>query len=198
MTNSQKIAERTAIYIKTGFKLFEHDVDMIAIYIREDLLRVDYFYGSKKTPVKVRYTSLQDMMIKIDDNIKTQYDKNTVKKANMVKWKEQTDQHRANIKVGDIFRTSWGYGQTNVDFFQVVGRPTNAKALIRQIGQEFIGERQFMSGQVKARKNDFIEHEDFAKLVIINSSGNLSNADRYENHAYPTTEDATHFTSWDH
>jgi hypothetical protein len=198
MTNSQKIAQRTANYIKDGFKLFEHDVDGIAIYIREDLIRADYFYGAKKSPNKFKYKSTQIMMIRIDERIKEQFDKNVVKKANKLKWKEQTDLHRANIKVGDIFRTSWGYGQTNVDFFQVVGRPTKAKALIRQIGQEFIGDKQFMSGQVKARKNDFIENEDLAKLVIINSSGNLSNADRYENHAYPTTEDATHFTSWDY
>ena len=39
------------------------------------------------------------------------------------------------VSVGDIFSTSWGYDQTNVEFFEVV-RVTKASAVLRRIGSE--------------------------------------------------------------
>lgn len=36
------------------------------------------------------------------------------------------------VKVGDIFETSWGYEQTNVDFFQVV-KVTGKSVVVRHI-----------------------------------------------------------------
>jgi hypothetical protein len=39
------------------------------------------------------------------------------------------------VKVGDLFASSWGYDQTNVEFFKVVGLTKSGKsARIRQIG----------------------------------------------------------------
>ena len=34
-----------------------------------------------------------------------------------------------SIKVGDIFYTSWGYDQTNVDFYEVVGLTPSGKSV---------------------------------------------------------------------
>ena len=39
-----------------------------------------------------------------------------------------TDTDRA-IKVGDIFYTSWGYDQTNVDYYEVVGLTPSGKSV---------------------------------------------------------------------
>ena len=41
------------------------------------------------------------------------------------------------IQVGDIFYSSWGYDQTNVDFYQVVGL-TGASVKVRQIAQRTV------------------------------------------------------------
>jgi len=41
----------------------------------------------------------------------------------------------AGVKVGDIFYTSWGYDQTNVEFYEVTGL-TGASVKIRQIASE--------------------------------------------------------------
>lgn len=39
----------------------------------------------------------------------------------------------ANVKVGDIFVDSWGYEQTNVDFYQVVAKPSAKTVIVREI-----------------------------------------------------------------
>jgi len=38
------------------------------------------------------------------------------------------------IKPGDIFYTSWGYDQTNVDFYQIVSLSGKTGVKVRQIG----------------------------------------------------------------
>ena len=44
------------------------------------------------------------------------YPKNYISSASKTSGKE----NEFGIQVGDIFKATWGYGQTNVDFFQVV------------------------------------------------------------------------------
>jgi len=44
------------------------------------------------------------------------------------------------VKVGDIFYASWGYDQTNVDYYVVV-RTTKAKAELKPIGYEVVEDR---------------------------------------------------------
>ena len=42
-------------------------------------------------------------------------------------------ENELGIKVGDIFYTSWGYEQTNVDFFQVVALKGKTQVIIKQV-----------------------------------------------------------------
>ena len=42
------------------------------------------------------------------------------------------------VKVGDIFSASWGYDQTNVDFFQVVELVGKSSVRIRQVQPEIV------------------------------------------------------------
>lgn len=60
-----------------------------------------------------------------------------------------------NFKLGDILYQSWGYDQTNIDFFQVVDiLPKSVK--IRGIGQIIVpGSDGFMSEYVKPDINNF-------------------------------------------
>lgn len=49
-------------------------------------------------------------------------------------------QNKFGVKVGDIFSTSWGYDQTNVDFFQVVELVGNLSVRVREVYPERIKE----------------------------------------------------------
>lgn len=46
----------------------------------------------------------------------------------------------AEIKVGDIYYNSWGYEQTNVDFYLVTGRPSKCFVELTPIGMTTVGE----------------------------------------------------------
>ena len=45
-------------------------------------------------------------------------------------------ENKLGIKVGDIFYTSWGYEQTNVDFFQVVALKGKTQVVIKEVSLE--------------------------------------------------------------
>lgn len=60
------------------------------------------------------------------------------------------------IKVGDIFYHSWGYDQTNIDFYEVVKR-MKSSVVIRMIQQEQVSQEGFMSAYVMPKKGVFSE-----------------------------------------
>jgi hypothetical protein len=59
------------------------------------------------------------------------------------------------VKVGDIFYNSWGYDQTNIDWYQVVSITASGKSVkIRPIAGK-IKETGFMSGESTPKKGKF-------------------------------------------
>ena len=63
---------------------------------------------------------------------------------------EQLDQ----VKPGTIFCSSWGYDQTNIDFYQVIS-VKGQFAVIREIGQIMLEQTGFMSENVIADPDSF-------------------------------------------
>lgn len=53
---------------------------------------------------------------------------------------------RHDAKVGDIFRSSWGYDQTNIDYYQVVALVGQHFAMVREIQQQS-EETAYMQGE---------------------------------------------------
>ena len=67
--------------------------------------------------------------------------------------------HLHTMKTGDIVYNSWGYDQTNVDFYQVV-KTTKCFVSLRPIAKmECIKSPRDMSGHVVARKDHFTSDE---------------------------------------
>ena len=67
------------------------------------------------------------------------------------------------IKVGDIFVNSWGYDQTNIDFYQVVRKSKNC-IFIRPINDEKDYDNQSMTGSKMPKKNNFVGTEITKKV----------------------------------
>lgn len=67
-------------------------------------------------------------------------------------WKAARKAERSgapDFAVGDVFYTSWGYDQTNVDFFEVVEKPSPHFAVVREIAAKVVeGSEGFMSCSV--------------------------------------------------
>lgn len=49
--------------------------------------------------------------------------------------------NKFGVQVGDIFSASWGYDQTNVDFFQVIALVGSASVRVREVYPERIAEK---------------------------------------------------------
>ena len=70
--------------------------------------------------------------------------------------KAEKKEARHELQLGDVVYSSWGYDQTNVDFYQVV-RVVSAKTVeVRRLQQETT-ETGFMSGSTTARKDQFTD-----------------------------------------
>jgi hypothetical protein len=85
-----------------------------------------------------------------------------------------TNEQREKIKVGDIFCCSWGYEQTNVDFYQVVFKSTaGATVGLREIACESVGlTGNSMADHVIPRKDVFITNAPIIKKRVQFSGGN--------------------------
>lgn len=119
----------------------------------------------------------------------------------------------ASVKVGDVFSMSWGYDQTNVDFFQVIARTGNS-VRIRQVAPTLIHEDPGMmcadrtyaipqDGTLlpKSSYTVFIKDQDKGDLKRIQVSKWYGEAKVYLNigqHcAFKETEPTTkHYESW--
>lgn len=59
-----------------------------------------------------------------------------------------------NVKVGDIFKTCWGYDQTNVEYFQII-EVKGKFAILREIAQEIV-ETGWLRGRCAPLKDKFL------------------------------------------
>jgi hypothetical protein len=97
------------------------------------------------------------------ENIKTNVDKDQKAKEDKKAAKEAIN---LSELVGKIFYESWGYDQTNVDFYQVTGH-TDKMLKVRSIASQTIeGSEGFMSSRVKPIVNEFEGEERIMKVNI--------------------------------
>ncbi|WP_083698587.1 hypothetical protein [Alkanindiges hydrocarboniclasticus] len=70
----------------------------------------------------------------------------------------------AAYQLGDIFYKSWGYDQTNVNFYQVTGKKGRVTLLLRELAKDtrYI---ESMSGYSSPIKDNFIDEPEFSVRV---------------------------------
>lgn len=92
------------------------------------------FQGNQSKPIV--YNSFRD-----DGQRKRYVDSFVESRKRSIQMKEEARKKRRefshDLKVGDIVYTSWGYDQTNIDFFQVV-EVKGKSAVIREIGAKTV------------------------------------------------------------
>lgn len=70
------------------------------------------------------------------------------------------------IKLDDIFVSSWGYEQTNVNFYQVLGFKGSKTVLLREINKIKTPSKELkFTGTVKPIKNNFKPYKILTKQV---------------------------------
>ena len=91
------------------------------------------FAGRAQKPVwHYRFRSEGQLQKKIDDSIKT-------RRSIAQNRKERAEQRKIphSLKKGDILSSSWGYDQTNIDFYEVVDVLAKS-VVVRKIGEKVV------------------------------------------------------------
>lgn len=91
------------------------------------LLKDNHFrWHSSKHCWYIKYSEIAMKVVELINNGKIEtVSRETLKQEN-----------KLGIKVGDIFYCSWGYEQTNVDFFQVVALKGKTQVVIKEVSLE--------------------------------------------------------------
>jgi hypothetical protein len=99
------------------------------------------------------------------------------------------------IAVGNIFHASWGYDQTNCDFYQVL-TATAHFATLRRLRNEIV-EGDGWTGKAVPCKNAFADHEQpiRRKIQRLRDGSPVFAIARYAN-AYPWDGEPKSFTSY--
>lgn len=88
--------------------------------------------------------------------------------------RESRKAFRHTLKLGDILRSSWGYDQTNIEFYEIVGLVGVAMVLVREIAQESEG-TGFMCGKCVPVPGKFLS-EPTRKRVLPGNCLDMHNA----------------------
>ena len=94
-----------------------------------------------------------------------------------------------NIKVGDIFCYSWGWEQTNVNFYKVIERKGKISAVVREISYKSVETTSWASENVVPCPEEVIGKEETVRL-----NGNYFK--RSCGYARKTNATDKHYRSW--
>lgn len=111
----------------------------------------------------------------------------------LVDIKSVSQSNRKVPKVGDLFYSSWGYDQTNIDFYQVVRVVSENTIEICRCGSKQT-DYQNLSGHVKADKGN-LQGGANKHRVLYDMNGNPSFKVSSYARAWPTDENTEHFFS---
>ena len=155
--------KNTQRYIPEGYELSWDDQDLgIQVYYKESpTISGLCFVGRAVNPTwHYRFKDGQQRINEVTRTFKNVAERAEYKAARKAKAAEASANH--GVKVGDVFRSSWGYDQTNVDYYQVVavGNKTATFCKIAQLSES----DGFLQGNCVPAPNQFIG-KPFKKLI---------------------------------
>jgi hypothetical protein len=110
---------------------------------------------------------------------------------------QKTKNALVSCEVGDIFYTSWGYDQTNVDFYMITAFKGKTVTVV-EIGSKTVsGSEGCMSSSVLPDKSN-VRSEPFSKRLQAGYDGKPTFKISSFEHAKLTTETTPHYCSWGH
>lgn len=148
--------------------------------------------GRRKNPDwHYRFNSVEKMNDYISKEIEYHEKMHADRVQREEEMKRKAEEEAAKVQVGDIYVYSWGWEQTNVNFYQVIEKPSPKTIVIREIGCESIEEASWASDYVKPVKDMFLNEE--TERVRINKYGGFK---RSCGTAVSTEGKEKHYRSW--
>lgn len=99
-----------------------------------------------------------------------------------------------SVSVNDVFVSSWGYEQTNVNFYQVISLHGKKTVTVREIRAETVLDSS-MSGKKKPVLNDFIA-DPLRRQVKEHGSEPLIKIEEFEQASLTSIDKEHFFSSW--
>lgn len=87
-----------------------------------------------------------------EDTAKKAIDGGSAAKTAKAEPKKSETVNKYGVKVGDLFSSSWGYEQTNVDFFQVLALVGESSVRVREVCPPMIESDMYSHGMAADRK----------------------------------------------
>lgn len=142
----------------------------------ENIVIVAYTAKGKKPFIHTRYKTVERMQEVVKSQIAAENQNHEQSIISKQQDKENLEAFRNSIKEGDIFYTSWGYEQTNVEFYQVVS-VKGSFCEVREVAK-LSYDHNSMSGKVAPKPNVFIGEPVRKKILNgylkMHSSANAS------------------------
>ena len=117
--------------------------------------KYDKYYGFKTAERRDEYVK------QYFEDIAASYES---KKKYAEKKKAMAAENQDKYEVGEILYSSWGYDQTNIDFYQIV-KKTKSMVVIHQIGKEYLDTKYESEDLVMPVKDYFIGDGEMKKKV---------------------------------
>jgi hypothetical protein len=180
----------TSRFIPSGFTQYTPDLpgynsDLFACYVDLAKNAAIFYTGKRKDHTWFfRFPNVDSMKKKINEtisNIMSWEDRKAVRKA-------ERKNATAGVTVGQIYAYSWGWEQTNVDFFQVIA----------------VKGKTFTIREIRGRQTDRSTGNSMAGYVSPVRDAFLSNSEPIIKRSFSmdhgsldlTTDDAQHYMSW--
>jgi hypothetical protein len=178
-------------YIPEGYVLFDTVVvpkEQCSIYINLGKLCAICYRGKQSKPLwHYRYKSEELLMNKVKEELSSFAARLDEKEEWKQRKKEIKNKEMDSIQVGTLLAYSWGYDQTNVEFYQVVEKKGKTFKMRRITGTRLDEDTYCsMSANVIPNKDQFWGDEIITKHSLSMQFGCLN----------PTHEGAKHYSSW--
>ena len=179
-----------------SFNKIQHYRDMInpeaVCLMPEDLSSVVYLYcmngkpcaraykgRAKKQAFNYSYRSEESRLESVTKWIEAR-SKEATEKAQEIKEKAETI--RA-LEVGDVLRSSWGYDQTNIDYYMVISLVGKNSVEVAEIGCFADYDGQNMSGHCVPNPEE-IKGESFTRRVLFGDTVKVNSCSSASKHEY--------------
>jgi len=154
----RKSPVKLARYIPTGFIVTEYPESSAIVAVSEKSA-IAYYANKSKPSFFLKFRSNEERDKHISDWLACQAKQAEEK----LRQKEAKHNFSNDFKVGDIVYDSWGYDQTNIDFFQIV--EVKPKSVVMRPISQTKTETEYMSGHTSPVKDRFTGEPILKRLV---------------------------------
>jgi hypothetical protein len=158
-------------YESLGFHLSVKEEPMFVGYCTKKVYKARFpkpLFNYRFRSAERMYEFCMEWIEKVERNINAEKARKEQKKL-----AQQNMKH--SFQVGQVLYNSWGYDQTNINFYQIVGVKEKSIVLQEVCKSIVAGSEGFMCANVKPVMNAFIGEPILKKVVVsVSYNGNIS------------------------